>query len=95
MLALPLQIIDSFLFDYNIGDVLLLVVVVGALGILVKRSNKLFGIHLLTFGLLLLILPGSMLSPKPGSVLASVAMYKFTGLALLVLAPVIYSMGRR
>ena len=95
MLALPLQIVDSFLFNYNIGDVLLLVVALGAIGMLVQRSNKLFGIHLLTFGLLLMILPGNMLEPKPNSLLTSIAMYKFVGLALLVLAPVIYAVGRR
>ena len=39
MLALPLQIVDNFLFNYNVGDVLLLIVVVGAIGILVQRSN--------------------------------------------------------
>lgn len=95
MLALPLQIVDNFLFNYNIGDVLLLVAVVGAIGILVQRSNKLFGIHLLTFGLLFVILPGNMLEPKAGSVFETVAMYKFAGLALLVMAPVIYAISRR
>jgi len=95
MLALPLQVVDSFLFNYNIGDVLLLVAVLGAVGILVQRSNKLFGIHLLTFGLLFVVLPGNMLEPKAGSLLTSVAMYKFVGLALLVLAPVIFAVSRR
>lgn len=95
MLALPLQLVDSFLFNYNIGDALLVVVVLGAIGILVQRSNKLFGIHLLTFGLLFMILPGNMLEPKPGSVFGSIAMYKFVGLTLLVLAPVIFAVSRR
>jgi hypothetical protein len=36
-----------------------------------------------------------MLEPKPASVLGTVAMYKFVGLALLVLAPVIFSVSRR
>lgn len=95
MLALPLQVVDSLLFNYNVGDVLLLVAVLGAVGILVQRSNKLFGVHLLTFGLLFVVLPGNMLEPKAGSLLASVAMYKFVGLTLLVLAPVIYAVSRR
>ena len=95
MLALPLQLVDSFLFNYNIGDALLLVVVLGAIGILAQRSNKLFGVHLLTFGLLFMILPGNMLEPKPNSVFDAVAMYKFVGLALLVLAPVVFSVARR
>lgn len=95
MLALPLQLVDGFLFNYNIGDVLLLVVVVGAIGTLVQRSNKLFGIHLLTFGLLFMVLPGSMFEPKGGSVFGTIAMYKFAGLALLVLAPVVFAVSRR
>lgn len=95
MLALPLQLVDGFLASYNIGDVLLLVVVLGAIGTIVQRSNKLFGIHLLTFGLLFMVLPVSMLEPEVGSVFGAKETYKFVGLALLVLAPVVFSVSRR
>lgn len=95
MLALPLQVVDNFLASYNIGDVLILATVLGALAILVQRSNKLFGLHLLTFGLLFMVLPANMLESEAGSIFATPAMYKFTGLALVVLAPVVYAVSRR
>ena len=91
----PLQVIDSFLLNYNVGDVLLLVTVLGAVGIFLQRSNKILGLHLLSLGLLFLVLPGGMLEPAAGSLLPSQLMYKFVGLALLVVAPVIYAVGRR
>lgn len=95
MLALPLQVIDGFVSSYNVGDVLLLVLVLGGIGILLVRSNKLFGLHLLVFGLLFVVLPEGMLEPELGSVFATAATYKFVGLALIVLAPVIYAVSRR
>lgn len=95
MLAPPLQIIDNFLINYNIGDILVLVVILGGLAILVQRSNKLLGLHLLSFGLLFVVLPASMLEPQAGSIFASAMTYKFVGLALVVLAPIIFAVGRR
>ena len=94
MLA-PLQVVDSLLLNYNVGDVLLLVTVLGAVGIFLQRSNKLLGLHLLSLGLLLLILPGNMFEPAAGSLLSTIEMYKFVGLGLIVVAPVIYAVGRR
>ncbi|WP_018257739.1 hypothetical protein [Halomicrobium katesii] len=91
----PLQVVDSFLLNYNLGDVLLLVTVLGAVGVFLQRSNKALGLHLLSFGLLFLILPGGMFEPAAGSLLGTIAMYKFVGLGLLVVAPVIYAVGRR
>jgi energy-converting hydrogenase Eha subunit C len=91
----PLQVIDSFLLNYNVGDVLLLVTVLGAVGIFLQRSNKILGLHLLSLGLLFLVLPGGMLEPAAGSLLPSILMYKLVGLALLVVAPVIYAVSRQ
>lgn len=91
----PLQVVDSFLLNYNVGDVLLLVTVLGAVGIFLQRSNKVLGLHLLSLGLLLLTLPANMFEPAAGSLLPSIAMYKFVGIGLLVVAPVIYAVGRR
>lgn len=94
MIEPPLQVIDTFLLDYNLGDVLLLVAVLGAVGLLVRRTNKLFGLHVLAFGLLFLLLPQGMLDPSAGSVFSSAAMYKFVGIAMLALAPVVYAVSR-
>jgi hypothetical protein len=95
MLALPLQVFNDFIAAYNTGDVLVLVAVVAALVALAQRSNQMFSLHLLTFGLLFMILPGNMLEPAASSVFGSVAMYKFFGLALLAFAPIIYTISRR
>lgn len=96
MSALPLQVIDNFLLNYNVGDVLLLVVVVASIGALVaQRSTKIFGLQLITFGLLFLVLPEGTIEPATSSIFPQAAFYKLVGLALLVLAPVIYAVGRR
>lgn len=94
MLAPPLQIVDSFLLNYNLGDVLLLVTVLGAVGIFLQRSNKLLSLHFLTFGLLFVILPSNMFEPATRSLLSTIAMYKFVGIGLLVIAPVIFAVSR-
>ncbi len=95
MLAPPLQVIDGFLLNYTIGDVLLLGFVLGAVGILPTRSLKMLGVHTVSIGVLLLLLPASMLAPNAGSLLASSFAYKLVGLVLLALAPVLYSIGRK
>lgn len=95
MLAPPLQAIDSFLLNYNVGDVLILVTVLGALGIALMGSVKLLSIHLLTFGVLFLVLPVSMFDPGAGSILGQAALYKVLGLVIVVIAPVLYTISRR
>jgi len=95
MLAPPLQLIDSFLLNYTIGDVLLLSFVVGAVGILPLRSLRMLGAHTVGVGALLLLLPASMMEPSAGSVLGSAFAYKLVGLVLVSLAPVLYAVGRR
>jgi hypothetical protein len=95
MLVPPLQIIDSFLLNYTIGDVLLLGFIVGAVGILPTRSLRMLGAHTLGIGVTLLLVPASMMEPNAGSVLANSFQYKFVGIVLLSLAPVLYAVGRR
>jgi len=95
MLAPPLQLIDSFLLNYTIGDVLLVVFAVGALGILPTRSLRMLGAHTVSIGALLLLLPASAMAPSSGSLLTSPFAYKLVGLVLLALAPILYAVGRR
>ncbi|MBX0323805.1 hypothetical protein EGH21_12270 [Halomicroarcula sp. F13] len=95
MLAPPLQVIDSFLLNYTIGDILLLGFVVGAVGILPMRSLRMLGVHTIAIGALLLITPAAAMEPNAGSVLASPFQYKLFGLVLLAVAPVLYAVGRR
>lgn len=84
MLALPLQVIDNFLIQYNVGQALLVVFVLATIGVLVQGSQKILGIHWITFGLVFLLTPSSM---EP-------IQYKFLGLALLFLGPMLYVTAR-
>ena len=95
MLAPPLQLIDSFLLNYTIGDVLLLGFALGAVGILPTRSLKMLGAHTVSIGALLLLLPASAMEPNAGSFLTSAFEYKLVGLVLLAFAPVLYAVGRQ
>jgi hypothetical protein len=80
---LPLQVIDSFLLNYEIGQVLLLVFVLGTLGLFPLGSKKLLGLHFAGFGLLFLLTPQAINSK----------IYLFVGLALLVIGPMVYAIG--
>jgi hypothetical protein len=53
------------------------------------------GAHTVGIGVTLLLVPASMMEPNAGSLLGSAFAYKLVGLVLLVLAPVLYSVGRR
>ena len=93
MLAPPLQVIDSFLLQYNVGDALLIVFVLGLLATLPLKSRKATMLHIIGFGALFLLLPGSMfaVSSDGAHLLGSVLQYKMLGLGLLVVAPVLYT----
>lgn len=95
MLLPPLQVIDSFLLNYTIGDVLLLGFVAGAVGILPTRSLRLLGLHTVGVGLVLLVTPTSAMEPNAGSFLGSAMQYKLFALVLLVVAPILFALGRR
>lgn len=95
MLASPLQLIDSFLLNYTIGDILLLGFVGGLVATLTQRSLRMMGLHTIALGALLVITPTSAMEPNSGSVLASALQYKMFGLVLLALAPILYAVGRR
>ncbi|AEN06461.1 hypothetical protein Halar_2829 [halophilic archaeon DL31] len=80
---LPLQVIDSFLLNYEIGQVLLLVFVLGTLGLFPLGSRKVLGLHFTSFGLLFLLTPQAINSK----------IYLFIGLSLLVLGPMLFTTG--
>lgn len=93
MLAPPLQVIDSFLLQYNTGDAVLVLFVLGLLATLPLKSRKVTTLHIMVFGLLLLLLPGQMMTVDPSGahLLGSVLQYKMLGLGLLVASPVVYT----
>ncbi len=96
MLA-PLQLVDSFLLNYNVGDALLVAFALGFLATLPLKSWRVITLHILAFGLLFLVTPAQMLAVEAtGShFLATPLQYKLLGLGLLVVAPVLYTTGNR
>jgi uncharacterized membrane protein len=81
-----LQIIDNFLLQYNVGQALFLVFVLSALAAIPLRSRKVLSIQFISFGLIYMLTPQSLLA-KPH--------WKFVGIALLVLGPVVYMTARK
>lgn len=77
---LPLQLVDSILLNYNIGQVLLLGFVLTTVGALPLKSQRVIGINTGLFGLIFLVTPKSLM---PG-------FYLFLGLTLVVIGPVVY-----
>ena len=49
---LPLQLVDSFLLNYNVGQALLLVFVLATVGVLPLKSQKLLALNVIVFGLI-------------------------------------------
>jgi hypothetical protein len=78
---LPLQVIDSFLLNYEIGQVLLLAFVAGTVGLLPLGSRKVLGMHFVGFGLIFLMTPQAINSK----------IYLFVGLSLIVLGPMLFT----
>ncbi|WP_459194942.1 hypothetical protein [Halosimplex sp. J119] len=95
MLAIPLQVVDSFLLKVNFGDALIVGFVLGLFAVATQRSRKLLTLHLITFGALFLLAPASMYSPQELSLLGSILQYKVLGLVLLVISPVLYTTAQQ
>jgi uncharacterized membrane protein YccC len=85
MFPFPLQVIDRFLLQYNIGQVLLLVFVLALLAALTQRSRKILAIQAITFGLLFAIVPG----------IGGPSYYLYLGLGLLFVAPLLFTTADR
>lgn len=85
MFAVPLQVIDNFLLQYNVGQAILLLFILSTLGALPLKSMKVIGLNTIVFGLLFLMTPSSM---EPIE-------FKFLGLALLFIGPMVLVSARR
>jgi hypothetical protein len=85
MLAVPLQVVDNFLLNYNVGQALLLLYLLSMLAALPLRSMKVLGLNTAIFGLIFLLTPQS-LEPMH---------FKFLGIALLFVGPMLIISGRR
>lgn len=85
MVDLALQLVDNFLINYNVGQALLLALVASVLGALPLKSLKLVGLTLVTFGAIFVLTPSG-LAPLH---------YKFLGLGLLFVGPMILVSARK
>jgi len=82
---IALQIVDNFLLQYNVGQALLLLLIVSVLGALPLKSMKLVGLTFVTFGAIFVLTPES-LAPLH---------YKFLGLGLLFVGPMVLVASRQ
>lgn len=81
---LPLQVIDTFLLDYNVGQALLLGYILTMLAALPLKSQKILAINTILFGVIFMVTPLGVAAPH----------YLFLGIALLVVGPLIYVTAR-
>jgi len=77
---LPLQLVDSILLNYNIGQILLLGFVLTTIGALPIKSQQIIGLNTILFGVIFLVTPSSLM-PN---------VYLFLGITLIVIGPMVY-----
>ena len=82
----PLQVIDDFLLNFNIGQVVLFLFVLSLPAGYVQGSRKITAINAILFGVLFLVVPS--IGGGPGY-------FAYLGLALLVIGPVLFATARR
>ncbi len=77
---IPLQVIDSFLLNYNIGQALLLLFVLTTVGALPLKSPRIVALNSIVFGLIFLLTPQSLMPIH----------YLFLGIVLVVVGPILW-----
>ncbi|WP_336036384.1 hypothetical protein [Halobacterium yunchengense] len=83
----PLPLIDDFIAQYHVGHALLALFALSVVGSIPLGSRKIVSANALLFGLLFLVTPGSELGSDPFT-------FRFLGIALLVVAPILYTTAR-
>lgn len=86
MLGTPLQLIDNFLLQYNVGQALLAIFLLSILAALPLKSRKVLSVQFISFGLIYMLTPQSLLEAT---------YWKFLGVALLMLGPMVYMTARK
>lgn len=79
----PVQLVDTFLTDYNLGHALVFAFVLSALAS-VAVSKKLLSLNVIVFGLLFMVAPSA----------TTPLAFKIFGVALIVIGPVLYTTAR-
>ncbi|AAG20101.1 MULTISPECIES: hypothetical protein [Halobacterium] len=87
MVFTPLPLVDNFLQNYHIGHVLAVLLIGSVVGTLPLGSRKIVAINTTLFGVLFLATPESLLGETP-------FMFRFVGIALLVIAPILFVTAR-
>ena len=82
---IPLQVLDSFLLNYNVGQALLLGFVVTTLGVIPLKSQRMVAANAVVFGLIFAMTPSSLVPVH----------YLFLGIVLLVVGPMLWVTGGR
>ena len=80
---LPLQVIDSFLLDYNVGQALLLGFVLATVATL-PLSRKALALNTILFGVIFMLTPQSLVPVH----------YLFLGIVLVVVGPLLWVTAR-
>lgn len=82
----PMPLLDDFLLNYNIGQVVLLLFILSIPAAIAKSSMKILALNAILFGGLFAVIP----SIGGGSVF-----YAYLGVGLLVIGPMLFVTGRR
>lgn len=80
-----LQVIDKFLLNYTVGDVLLLAFVLSVLAALPVGSRRVLALNAILFGVIFLVTPSDLAALH----------YKFLGIALVFAGPMLFISARR
>lgn len=88
----PLPLIDDFLVPVTMGHALIALFLVSVVGVLPLGSRKVLSANVVLFGLLFLLTPASLMTK---TTTVDVFPYRFLGIVLLVLAPILYTTARR
>lgn len=78
---IPLQVIDSFLLQYNVGQALLLLFILSTVGVLSLKSQKIVALNTITFGIIFMLTPQSEVPVH----------YLFLGIVLVLVGPLLYT----
>lgn len=84
-MSVALQLVDTFLLQYNLGQALLLGYVLVMLGSLPLKSVRVLSLNTLLFGLIFIAGPASMVP----------FVYKIVGIGMLVVSPMLYTIASR
>ncbi|QLG26238.1 hypothetical protein HUG10_01195 [Halorarum halophilum] len=80
---LPLQVIDSFLLDYNVGQAILLGFILTTVATLLL-SRKVLALNTILFGIVFMLTPQNLVPVH----------YLFLGIVLLVVGPLLFVTAR-